>query len=95
MLYKFGDGKLSLKKLEERLGWDGHEVIRVAEKAQENGYVCFATSKKGKLSVALTDKGTMVVEKRLAAEDRAARRGAGGPHRQGTRVSAEADRQGD
>lgn len=32
----------------------------------------FATSKKGKLSVALTDKGTMVVEKRLAAEDRAA-----------------------
>ena len=72
MLYKFGDGKLSLKKLEERLGWDGHEVIRVAEKAQENGYVCFATSKKGKLSVALTDKGTMVVEKRLAAEDRAA-----------------------
>ena len=60
MLYKFGDGKLSLKKLEERLGWDGHEVIRVAEKAQENGYVCFATSKKGKLSVALTDKGTMV-----------------------------------
>ena len=72
VLYKFGDGKLSLKKLEERLGWDGHEVIRVAEKAQENGYVCFATSKKGKLSVALTDKGTMVVEKRLAAEDRAA-----------------------
>ena len=40
--------------------------------AQENGYVRFATSKKGKLSVALTDKGTMVVEKRLAAEDRAA-----------------------
>lgn len=72
VLYKFGDGKLSLKKLEERLGWDGHEVIRVAEKAQENGYVRFATSKKGKLSVALTDKGTMVVEKRLAAEDRAA-----------------------
>lgn len=32
----------------------------------------FATSKKGKLSVALTDKGAMVVEKRLAAEDRAA-----------------------
>ena len=72
VLYKFGDGKLSLKKLKERLGWDGHEVIRVAEKAQENGYVCFVTSKKGKLSVALTDKGTMVVEKRLAAEDRAA-----------------------
>ena len=68
VLYKFGDGKLSLKKLEERLGWDGHEVIRVAEKAQENGYVCFVTSKKGKLSVALTDKGTMVVEKRLADE---------------------------
>ena len=44
----------------------------MAEKAQENGYVCFATSKKGKLSVALTDKGTMVVEKRLAAVDRAA-----------------------
>lgn len=72
VLYKFGDGKLSLKKLEERLGWGGHEVVRVAEKAQENGYVRFATSKKGKLSVALTDKGTMVVEKRLAAEDRAA-----------------------
>ena len=33
VLYKFGDGKLSLKKLEERLGWDGHEVVRVAEKA--------------------------------------------------------------
>ena len=62
VLYKFGDGKLSLKKLKEHLGWDG----------QENGYVRFATSKKGKLSVALTDKGTMVVEKRLAAEDRAA-----------------------
>lgn len=72
VLYKFGDGKLSLKKLEEHLGWDGHEVVRVAEKAQENGYVRFTTSKKGKLSVALTDKGTMVVEKRLAAENRAA-----------------------
>ena len=89
MLYKFGDGKLSLKKLEERLGWDGHEVIRVAEKAQENGYVCFATSKKGKLSVALTDKGIMVVEKRPGRRGSRGRRGAGGPHRQGTRVSAE------
>lgn len=35
VLYKFGDGKLSLKKLEERLGWDGNEVVRVAEKAQK------------------------------------------------------------
>lgn len=72
VLYKFGDGKLPLKKLEKRLGWDGNEIICVAEKAQKNGYVRFATSKKGKLSVELTDKGTMVVEKRLAAEDRAA-----------------------
>ena len=93
VLYKFGDGKLSLKKLEERLGWDGHEVVRVAEKAQENGYVRFATSKKGKLSVALTDKGTMVVEKRRRGPR--GRRGAGGPVRQGTRVPAETDRQGD
>lgn len=72
VLYKFGDGKLSLAKLEEVLGWSGREVIDVAEKAQANGYVAFATSKKGKLSVKLTDKGVLVIEKRLAAEDRAA-----------------------
>ena len=72
VLYKFGDGKLSLKKLEERLGWDGPRGHSRGREGQENGYVCFATSKKGKLSVALTDKGIMVVEKRLAAEDRAA-----------------------
>ena len=72
VLYKFGDGKLSLGKLKEHLGWSGHEVLAVAEKAQANGYVAFATSKKGKLRVKLTEKGTLVIKKRLAAEDRAA-----------------------
>lgn len=72
VLYKFGDGKLSLAKLQEHLGWSAHEVIAVAEKAQANGYVAFTTSKKGKLRVKLTEKGTMVIKKRLAAEDRAA-----------------------
>ena len=68
----FKSGQGAMCKVLYKFGGDGHEVVRVAEKAQENGYVRFATSKKGKLSVALTDKGTMVVEKRLAAEDRAA-----------------------
>lgn len=72
VIYKFGDGKLSLTKLEKILGWSGREVVDVAEKAQANGYVAFATSKKGKLSVKLTDKGILVIKKRLAAEDRAA-----------------------
>ncbi len=53
VLYKFGDGKLSLGKLKEHLGWSGHEVLAVAEKAQANGYVAFATSKKGKLQARL------------------------------------------
>ena len=46
----------------------------MAEKAQENGYVRFATSKKGKLSRSVdpTKGHPWVVEKRLAAEDSAA-----------------------
>ena len=71
VLYKFGDGKLSKKKLKEILGWHGCETGKVAKKAQHNGYVTIRDPK-GKFVVALTDKGQEVVQKRLAAEDRVA-----------------------
>lgn len=72
VLYKFSDdGALCKKKLEKVLGWHGKELRRVAKKAANNGYVIISDPQY-KFEVSLTDKGKEVVEKRLAAEDRAA-----------------------
>ncbi len=71
--YKFGKkGTISFRKLCKTLGWDCDEVRDTAKIAQENGYITLGKTKKGKNAVCLTAKGVEVVEKRLAAEDRAA-----------------------
>lgn len=71
--YKFGkDGAIGFRKLCEILDWPCDEVRDCAKKAQENGYVTFCKTKKGKHAVRLTGKGREVLAKRLEAEDRAA-----------------------
>ena len=71
VLYKFGDGKLTRKKLTKILGWTDDETTTVAKKAQINGYVRIKKAD-DKFIVILTEKGNEIVKKRLAAEDRAA-----------------------
>lgn len=71
--YKFGkDGTISFRKLCGILGWPCEEVRGCAKKAQENGYVTFGRTKKGKCALSLTEKGREVLAKRLEAEDRTA-----------------------
>lgn len=73
VLYKFGGKKgLSDKKLCHTLGWGCHETMAVAKKAADNGYVTIKHKDGGKHRIKLTKLGTQIIEKRLAAEDRAA-----------------------
>ncbi len=72
VIEKFGeDGSIDKKRLERLLGWRGDEVRRVAEKAEENGYV--AIDDGGfEFAVSLTAKGAEVLRKRFAVENHAA-----------------------
>ncbi|MEC4272783.1 MarR family winged helix-turn-helix transcriptional regulator [Adlercreutzia sp. R25] len=74
VVYKFGDAKkgLSAKKLAHALGWHGRETMMVAKKAADSGYVTIARKPSGKHVVKITDEGARIMEKRMAAEDRAA-----------------------
>lgn len=71
VLYKFGDGSLKRKKLAKMLRWEPEEVKRVVKKAKKNGYVT-VTKAKDKLEVSLTAEGKAIMDKRFAAEDKAA-----------------------
>ena len=72
VVYKFGEnGTISKKTLEKILGWRGKELRAIAKKAEHNGYVTIEDPE-FQFKVSLTDKGTEVVKKRLAAEDRTA-----------------------
>ena len=53
------------------LNWRGCDVREVAKKAADNGYLAIANPKDG-FQMTLTDLGREVVQKRLAAEDKAA-----------------------
>ncbi|WP_296012928.1 MarR family winged helix-turn-helix transcriptional regulator [uncultured Adlercreutzia sp.] len=73
VVYKFGDEKgISAKKLCGILGWSRHETMAVAHKAADNGYVTVTRKPNGKRRVALTELGNEILQKRFAAEDRAA-----------------------
>ena len=73
VVYKFGGKKgLTDKKLCHTLGWSCHETMAVAKKAADNGYVTIKRKDDGKHRIKLTKLGKQIIEKRLAAEDRAA-----------------------
>lgn len=76
---KFGDEKKGItdKKLCRTLGWGCRETMAVAKKAADNGYVTITKKDGGKKGghkhrIKLTEVGQQILEKRLAAEDRAA-----------------------
>ena len=72
VIYKFNEeGSLNKKTAEKILGWRGKELRRVAKKAEHNGYIQIADPEFA-FAMSLTDKGTEVMNKRMAAEDRAA-----------------------
>lgn len=71
VIYKVGDGTLGKDEAKKTLGWRGSDVRAVARKAADNGYLTIAKPKDG-FEMTLTDLGTEVIKKRLAAEDKAA-----------------------
>ncbi len=71
VIHKFGNGELDKDTAKKELGWRGCDVRAVARVAERNGYLAISQSEDGFI-MTLTDQGTEVVKKRLAAEDRAA-----------------------
>ncbi|MCI9130048.1 MAG: winged helix-turn-helix transcriptional regulator [Eggerthellaceae bacterium] len=72
VLVKFGDdGSMCKKGLEKKLNWRGKDLRHVAKKAERNGYVTIQDAE-FKFIVSITDKGREVMQKRFAAEDKAA-----------------------
>lgn len=72
VVYKFGeDGAINKKTAEKILNWNGRQLRHVAKKAEKNGYIAISDPE-FQFQMSLTDKGTEVIKKRLAAEDRTA-----------------------
>lgn len=71
VIYKFGNGALDKDAAKKELNWRGCDVRSVAKKAQKNGYLTISDAENG-FQMTLTDLGTEVIKKRLAAEDKAA-----------------------
>lgn len=68
---KFGNGSLSKKQIKKILRWDNKQAVAVAKKACRNGYVTIKANKKG-FTCTLTAKGSEILQKRFAAENRTA-----------------------
>lgn len=72
VIHKFGQSdSISKDEAKKVLNWRGCDVRDVAKKAADNGYLTIANPKDG-FQMTLTDMGKEVVQKRLAAEDKAA-----------------------
>ncbi len=71
VIHKFGNGELDKDTAKKELGWRGCDMRAVAQVAERNGYITISQPEDG-FTMVLTDMGTEVVKKRLAAEDKAA-----------------------
>lgn len=72
VIEKFGkNGSITKDEAKRALGWRGCDVRDVAAIAAENGYIEIDDGE-ADATYTLSDKGTQIIQKRLAAEDKAA-----------------------